>query len=323
MSKGISIIIPNFNQADALPHTLQSLANQTVSPSDFETFVVDDGSTDSSLKVVERLIAQLPYELHLLQQDHRGPAAARNRGAEAATREILLFWDGDMIADSQVLEIHSTLHQRRQSIVAGARQPWEVAYTSIFERVTKFRSFGRDQFSGKTPTFWEVFSANLSLAREDFWQLGGFDERLWAFEDTDLAYRAILSGLPLVFSREAIGYHNHPTTLEQMCDQQRRYQRHAAILFEKHPELEGQIPYLVDKAPILLGKDSISLIVRKTARRLVATSPIIKILKALVLCFEKSFPDPGILRFLYWKIIASYQLMGYREGSWERNRREQ
>jgi GT2 family glycosyltransferase len=310
-----SVIIPNFNQADVLSKTLRSLADQSDKSSILEVFVVDDGSSDHSVELVRNLVGDLPYPLHLLQQEHQGPAAARNRGAAASNGEVLLFWDSDMIAHSQMVQTHAQLHkQYDRLIVAGARQPWEAAYTSSFGKAMKLHKFGKNQFHSRQPSFWEAFSSNLSLHREDFVELDGFDERFWAFEDTDLAYRAKQAGLSLIFARRAIGYHNHPMTLEQVCQQQRRYQRYAALFLDKHSELRGKIPYLVDKAPIRWGDDPKALVVRKAIRRLIATRPVLKVLRIFVSCIEDICPRPNLLRFLYWKIIASYQLIGYREG---------
>lgn len=310
----LSVIIPNFNRADALPQTIRSLARQSLHPNAFQVLVIDDGSTDNSLSLLERLRPRVPFPLQLITQDNLGPGAARNHGAREATANLLLFWDSDMIADRATLEIHRDLHmQNHSALVAGARRAWAPATTSLFAKALKAGKMGIDHF-GEAPSFWEAFSSNLSIHRRDFEELGGFDEDLRAFEDIDLAYRAQQAGLALMFSREAVGYHNHQLTLDQVCRQQLHYQRYAAAFLAKHPELDGQISYLADKAPLAFGEDSISLISRKIARRLVATPLVIRALETLVSKIERLYPNPAILRFLYWKIIASYQLKGYREG---------
>jgi GT2 family glycosyltransferase len=315
----LSIVMPSFNRADALPATLLSLARQSLRADCFEVIVVDDGSTDSSVELVRGLQAQVPFPTKLIQRMRGGPGAARNQGARVAEYDVLLFWDSDMVADSRVVEIHAALHTQHDAIlVAGARRPWPRAYTTTFARTM---NPDRDQFDGKILSFQEVFSCNLSIRRSEFWSLGGFDESLRAFEDADLAYRAQQAGLTLVFARDAIGYHNHPMTLEQACQHQRRYQRHAALFLHKHPELEGQIQYLVDKEPLKVGRDSPGLIARKTVRRLVASRGVLGLLASAVRLAEARCPNPKLLDFLYWKLLASYQLTGYREGLKESGQR--
>lgn len=313
-TRAVSVIVPNYNRSGALSATLSSLARQTLSPDAFEVVLVDDGSSDGSLALVNGLQPELPYPLVLLHQENRGPSAARNRGAQAARHDLLLFWDSDMIAGRRTLDVHRTLHpDNTPTLVAGARQPWVPATTSLFDRTLRANALGRDHL-GQAPSFWEAFSSNLSIDRRDFDRLDGFDEDLWAFEDTDLAYRSQRAGLALIFSREAIGYHNHPLSLHQACLQQRRYQRYAAAFLVKHPELKGEIDYLQDKDPIRLRSDAPGLVVRKAARQAVASPCVLFLLRALVPLVERRWPEPRLLSFLYWKVLASFQLIGYREG---------
>jgi glycosyltransferase involved in cell wall biosynthesis len=63
-----------------LESLLESLARQTLDPSRFEVIVVDDGSTDDTPAVLERLARRAPYELRVLRQQAAGIPAARNRG---------------------------------------------------------------------------------------------------------------------------------------------------------------------------------------------------------------------------------------------------
>jgi GT2 family glycosyltransferase len=310
----LSVIIPNFNRADALRETLHSLDHQTLEPDSFEVLVVDDGSTDGSISLLKGLGDEVAFPLRLITQKNLGPGAARNRGAEEASSDLLLFWDSDMVAAATTLEIHRDLHlQNRSALASGARRAWAPATTSLFDEILKADQVGQDHM-GEAPSFWEALSSNLSIHRLDFCNLGGFDENLWAFEDTDLAYRALQAGLALLFSREAIGYHNHPLTLDQACLHQRSYQRYAAAFLAKHPELQGEIGYLKDKDPIHLGSDPVGLVVRKAVRQIIALPPVLSLLKALIPPVERHYPDPRLLSFLYWKILASFQLIGYREG---------
>jgi len=311
----ISVIIPSYNRSDALPATLGSLARQTLSDISFEVILVDDGSSDGSVALVERLQPELPYELMILRQENRGPGAARNHGARCAHHDLLLFWDSDMIAVPQTLAAHAELQaEAGPGLVAGARRALPDACSTLFGRIMYLDDLEVDQFTSRTPSFQEVFSSNLSINRRDFWRLGGFDETLWSYEDIDLAYRAQHAGMPLLFSRQALGYHNHPMTLEQACRQQEHYQERAVAFLVKHPELEGQIRHLIDKTPVRWGVDSPARILRKLVRRIIAASVPLHLLEAAVVQLEKHWRQPAVLEFLYWKILASYQLRGYQQG---------
>src|ERR1700751_565412 len=87
MTPSFSIIIPTFNRAGLLQQALESVAQQTFR--DFETLVVDDGSTDVTPQVAASFGARL------LRQENRGPGAARNLGIQHARGNYIAFLDSD------------------------------------------------------------------------------------------------------------------------------------------------------------------------------------------------------------------------------------
>jgi glycosyltransferase involved in cell wall biosynthesis len=89
----VSIIVPTYNEASVIRECLESLSMQ--STSDFEVIVVDDGSTDSTFKLLSELRVN-DLDLKIMQGSHMGAGAARNLGAEQALGQILVFVDADM-----------------------------------------------------------------------------------------------------------------------------------------------------------------------------------------------------------------------------------
>ena len=88
----ISVIIPTFNAALLIERALRSIMSQN-GRHDVEIIIIDDCSTDDTLTVIEKLA--IP-SLRILRQDsNSGPAAARNRGLNAATGNYCAFLDGD------------------------------------------------------------------------------------------------------------------------------------------------------------------------------------------------------------------------------------
>jgi len=86
----VSVIIPLFNKEKYVNRALDSVFSQTYQ--DFEIVVVDDGSTDSSLELVQR---DLDSRLRLVHQQNQGPGAARNRGIRETPTPYLAFLDAD------------------------------------------------------------------------------------------------------------------------------------------------------------------------------------------------------------------------------------
>lgn len=95
----VSIVIPCFNGGRDLPETLASLERQTCR--DFETIVVDDGSTDAETLA---LLKALPSGIQVLRQENRGLPAARNAGFRQAKGVFVLPLDCDDQLEPTFLE---------------------------------------------------------------------------------------------------------------------------------------------------------------------------------------------------------------------------
>nr|WP_230457855.1 glycosyltransferase [Alcanivorax sp. VBW004] len=89
----ISVVIPSFNAASYLQQTLSSV-EKAIGDAKVEAIVVDDGSTDSSLALLNECAERYPW-LTVISQSNSGPAVARNKGAAAAKGDFLVFLDAD------------------------------------------------------------------------------------------------------------------------------------------------------------------------------------------------------------------------------------
>lgn len=91
----VSVIIPAYNEEKVIGECIKSLLEQTYPEK--EIIFIDDGSTDKTVEIIKS------YPVKLLQQNHRGPGAARNLGAKEAKGKILVFVDADMTFDKKFL----------------------------------------------------------------------------------------------------------------------------------------------------------------------------------------------------------------------------
>jgi glycosyltransferase involved in cell wall biosynthesis len=89
----ITVIMPCYNAAPYLVQAIGSVMSQSYSH--VELIVIDDGSSDESVKLVEQLIQEHPGRLRLLFQPNRGPYHARNLGLQHARGEFVAFLDAD------------------------------------------------------------------------------------------------------------------------------------------------------------------------------------------------------------------------------------
>ena len=88
----LSIIIPVFNDQDSIAPTVFSVQQQSFK--DVEVIVVDDGSTDATLQVIQKIASQ-DSRIRVYHQANAGASSARNTGLEVATGRLVLFLDAD------------------------------------------------------------------------------------------------------------------------------------------------------------------------------------------------------------------------------------
>jgi glycosyltransferase involved in cell wall biosynthesis len=201
----VSVVVPTYNRAASLRRLLDALAHQTYPAHAFEVIVVDDGSTDGTTNRLGDW--SFPFTLRVLQQDHGGPAQARNLGACHATGDLIVFVDDDVIPAPELLDEHVRSHQLGSDlIVVGPMSPpraWRrPAWVRWEEDMLQVQY--RDMLAGRYPcTPRQFYTANVSLARARFLEAGGFDPAFKRAEDVELAYRLRDVGMRFVFNPRA------------------------------------------------------------------------------------------------------------------------
>lgn len=89
----VSVIVPVYNEEQYISSTLDSIINQNFK--DFELIVVDDGSTDNTLKIVNDKLSDSKINHKIIHQENNGVSSARNRGIEESCGEYIVFVDAD------------------------------------------------------------------------------------------------------------------------------------------------------------------------------------------------------------------------------------
>lgn len=104
MNPEISIIIPVWNREDKIINAIQSIERQTYK--NIEIIIVDDGSIDNSVEIIENHIKDLTLDIKLYKINHSGVSIARNVGIDNARGKYIFFLDSDdCIINSNVLEL--------------------------------------------------------------------------------------------------------------------------------------------------------------------------------------------------------------------------
>lgn len=102
MTNLVSIIIPVYNQEKYLAETLNSVLNQTYS--NWECILVNDGSADNSVSVINKYVAQ-DNRFHFINSENKGVSHARNLALKQVKGDFILFLDGDDLIHSEKIEL--------------------------------------------------------------------------------------------------------------------------------------------------------------------------------------------------------------------------
>ena len=202
----ISVQISTYNRANTLKEVLISLNNQTIDKNLYEVIVINDGSTDDTQKVVNKLINKVSYNLILINQEHKGLPFARNNGILNTKRKYVLFIDDDVLADKDLIINHlKTYEKYGENIVVRG---WVNHIKEL--KIPEKPRFNIADFS--TSFFW---TSNVSVKREYIIKAGLFCEKFYKYgwEDIEIGYKLRKLGLKLIINNQAIGYHYKPNTI--------------------------------------------------------------------------------------------------------------
>ncbi len=123
MFADLSVIIPTYNREHFLERALGSVLAQTVLPR--EIIVVDDGSADRTRYLVDRLRDCSGAEIRYFSQSNSGPAAARNRGIELSSFDVVAFLDSDDHWLTRKIEVQfQTLVNHDHCRISHTREKW-------------------------------------------------------------------------------------------------------------------------------------------------------------------------------------------------------
>ena len=210
--------------------TLERLAKQTMPADDYEVIVIDDGSPDDTLAVLEREGPRLPFELTVLHHSNRGPGYTQNRGIRAARAPLVLLIADDIWLEPQALAEHYRSHMNEPvpevAVLGKVVQSPDIDQSVFLRTWEPFRFRELDRRDELPYTFF--WACNISFKRAFMLECGMFREPMGragaaAHEDVELGYRLSQKGLRLLYNRRALGEHYHVVTLEGAI--QRAYQR--------------------------------------------------------------------------------------------------
>ncbi len=245
--KSLTIVVPNWNGEEHLADCLSSLRQQDYG-GPIEVVVVDNGSTDRSLELVNR---EHRWVKVVRLETNRGFATACNRGAREGSGEIALFLNNDTKVDTAWARELSTCFDDAGVAAAGAKiLDWRGKRLDFVGGTLSFFGHAHQISQGETDdgrfdVEKEILfpcGGAMAVRRDLFLEAGGFDQDYFIyFEDVDLGWRLWLMGHRVVFCPAAITYHKlHSTRPRRVAESTKLlYERNALATITKNYEDES------------------------------------------------------------------------------------
>ena len=234
----VTVVIPAYNEAQYLKRCLACLGRQTLSRSEFDVIVVDNGSTDRTPEIAREAESFAGVPVKLLVKPKTSISAVRNFGASQAQGEVLAFLDADCLADPDWLE--AALRLAPEAGVWGAhyRIPEDATWVG--------RTWVRYQAKvGAGPATF-LPGGNMFLWRRDFGAVGGFNEAARTSEDVELCARVRAAGMPVVAVPElAVVHLGTPRTLGRFYRQHRWHGQEVLRIFLKNLPSTKNLPLVL------------------------------------------------------------------------------
>ena len=308
----LSVVVATFQRRDLVLILLEALARQDANVP-FEVVVIIDGSTDGT---ADALTARsFPYSLVVIEQPNAGAAKARNRGVEAARAEVILFLDDDMEPHPHLVRAHLDAHGTGARAVMGAiplhpASPDNIMAQSVGEWAQELAD--RCSAPGYRLGLNDIFTGQLSVRRELFADMNGFDERFtsrgtFGNSDIELGHRLVARGIEVVFRPDAISYQRYVVTAKQFLPRWSQVGEADVRIARLHPDLAGLRPWSVRRRPP-------SILARTVVRFPELARMLVVPLRMAAVALVDGGAKDGFTRRLYARVRAVHYWLGVARG---------
>ncbi len=203
-----SVVIPLYNKANFIQQTLDSVLWQTFQ--DFEVIIIDDGSTDNSIKVVKQFKDQ---RIKCFHQSNKGASQARNYGVELSNSNWIALLDADDIwYKDHLFQLKETIIQLPKAHVVSNAYEIQLHHNFVkqpsYSKTFPSKRFYVDdyfEYSCVDSLFW---TSSIAFQKQIFDDIGGFDVTLNTGQDLDLFIRFALGYCLGYNSKITLRYNN-------------------------------------------------------------------------------------------------------------------
>lgn len=212
----ISIVIPTYDSHATLAGCLEAIDRQSLRA--YEVIVVDSGPSDETARIVRE---RFPWVVFERAPGRLLPHAARNRGVELSSAEVIVFTDPDIYPQEDWLASLYAAYRRTMGIVVGSVGCHGHRWLDLGIHLSKFDMW----LPGSPPGTTDIApTLNLLCPRSIFSDVGGFLGK-YMIGDTLFSWKAISRGYNIAFEPGAVVFHHHVASWKELLRE--RYSRGA------------------------------------------------------------------------------------------------
>ena len=219
----VTILVPTFNEERVIERRIDNLNRLEYPKDNYEIIVVDSGSTDNTISIVEEIIRgsySHPKVRIVKEKTRNGKASAINFGCDFAIGEIILVTDANCVFDEQVLSKiiphfknpvfgavggqFKVLNPEKNPLVASTQFYWDLEY---------LMRLGETELDSACLFHGEINAWRKDIVRADLKMLS---------EDLDMVLQIKEKGYKVAYEPEAVVYEPAPTTIEDQIKQRKR-----------------------------------------------------------------------------------------------------
>ena len=206
-----SIIISVYNKEKYIKSTINSVLNQSYK--DFEIIIINDGSTDDSVKIIESLEDK---RIKLITTINQGASNARNIGIKAASSTYIALLDGDDTWKTSYLQyMHDAICKfpELKIFAAGLSQKYKNKIVPVDYSFKQLELYGIHNYFKTSQKFSIIHSSSVVFNKSIIEKTGLFDTSIISGQDTDMWIRFGLY-FDIVFINKQLAHYNfYPSSL--------------------------------------------------------------------------------------------------------------
>lgn len=324
-----SVIVPTYRRPEQLGRLLAGLLQQDIPSHQYEIIVVADGFSSPCRGAVERLAERAVVSVKYFAKSHGGPAAARAFGAGQARGELLIFVDDDMLIGTDFVREHVAAHREVGPVAVNCEFAWKLeARPESFRRWYARRV--EEWTAARRAALWQLgdglfgipnvllTTANISVAREDYDRVGGFDEGyLFSCEDQDFGLRLADAGVRGVVTTRTHATHVEThSTLQKVARRQAMGARDTVRFMRRYNVLDrqGQQNLVMVNDPIKVGVDPWQVLIKKLFKSVIASELISPLVFAAMAVWGRTSLGPSFLEHGYELVVGAHLRKGWCQG---------